>query len=222
MKKLSLIDISAIIVWLLPLCYLAYLYPTLPSSVALHYNMQGKVDNYGPKSTFLVVQFILLCVAALVYLLLRFIPGIDPKKNLKYSLKTFQKVALAIVIFMAALTIIFTYATAHHGVNVDRLIFPVIGLLFVFMGNVMHSIKPNYFVGIKTPWTLENPDNWRATHMLAGKLWFIGGIILTILMLFLSAPANFYAFLIITVILGLVPVVFSYKYFKGHRLNQNS
>jgi len=104
--------------------------------------------------------------------------------------------------------------------DVGRLIFPVIGLLFAFLGNVMHSIKPNYFVGIRTPWTLENDETWRATHRLAGKLWFTGGIIIAVAMLVMHPPANVFAFFSITAILVLVPVIYSYRYFKAHQLNK--
>ena len=64
------------------------------------------------------------------------------------------------------------------------------GLLFAFMGNLMHNIKPNYFAGVRTPWTLEDPDTWRATHRLAGKLWFGGGIFVTIAVLVLPVESR--------------------------------
>ena len=70
---------------------------------------------------------------------------------------------------MHALVFIFTF-----------LIFPLIGLLFAFLGNYFKTIKPNYFIGIRTPWTLENEEVWKKTHLIGGKLWFVGGLLMAL------------------------------------------
>lgn len=67
------------------------------------------------------------------------------------------------------------------------MIFPLIGLLFVFLGNVMYSLKPNYFAGIRVPWTLDSDDNWKATHRVAGIVWFAGGLLFLICALAMDA-----------------------------------
>jgi uncharacterized membrane protein len=86
----------------------------------------------------------------------------------------------------------------------------------------MNSIKPNYFAGVRTPWTLEDPDTWRSTHRLASKLWFFGGIGLTIAVLLLPNKAGMIVFLSIVGILVLIPVIYSYLYYKKHQpSNQN-
>ena len=64
-----------------------------------------------------------------------------------------------------------------------RYVFAGVGLLLCLIGNYMHTIKPNYFAGLRLPWTLNNEDNWRKTHLLAGKLWFVGGLVIAILCL---------------------------------------
>jgi len=222
MKKFNLLDGVAAIVWLLPAVYLYFIYPALPQTVPVHYGINGTVDRYGTKSEFLAGPLILMGVSVLVYLLLRFLSAIDPKKQIKYGQETFRKLALGVVIFLAALNITIIFATVHHGFQLHKLMFPVIGLLFVFLGNVMNSIKPNYFAGIRTPWTLENEDNWRATHRLASKIWFAGGIVLTIAMLFLPPQAGTVVLLCCVAIMVLVPVTYSFVYFKKHQLNQNS
>src|SRR5438309_3934620 len=107
-----------------------------------------------------------------------------------------------------------TLSSSTKGFRVDKIIFPVVGLFFAFMGNVMHSIKPNYFAGLRTPWTLEDPDNWRATHRLAGKLWFAGGLVTTVAVLLLPTVAGFIVFMGILAVLVLIPIIYSYRYFK--------
>jgi uncharacterized membrane protein len=106
------------------------------------------------------------------------------------------------------------YAANNESVKNPNYIVLIIGLLFVFLGNYFKTIKPNYFIGIKTPWTLENETVWKETHSLAGKMWFVGGLIIVFSSLILSKEANFTLFTVITVIIALVPVIYSYIFFK--------
>jgi len=222
MKKFTLLDGGALLIWLLPAIYLLSIYSGLPQTVPVHYGLNGSVDRYGSKTEFLTTSFILMGVSALVYLLLKFLPSIDPKKKVRYGESTFQKLAFGIVIFLAALNVCIMYATAHRGFDVGKLIFPLAGLLFVFIGNMMNSIKPNYFAGVRTPWTLENEDNWRATHRLASRLWVAGGLVITVITFILPAKTGTIVFMCGVVVLALIPVIYSYIYFKNHRQNQNA
>jgi uncharacterized membrane protein len=219
MKKFTVLDGAALVVWLLPAVYLFFVYTSLPQTVPVHYDLQGNVNRYGSKSEFLAFQGIMLGVPALVYLLLKFLPLIDPKKQVKYGEGTFQKLAFGLVVFLSALNIAIVFSTINHGFKIDKLIFPLIGLLFAFIGNLMNSIKPNYFAGFRTPWALENEDNWRATHRLASKVWFFGGMILTVATLLIPAPASGIVFPCIVVVMVLVPYIYSYSFFKKHQLN---
>ena len=84
---------------------------------------------------------------------------------------------------------------------------------------MLNSIKPNYFAGFRTPWALENEDNWRATHRLVSKMWFAGGILVTIFALILpSGPATI-VMLSLVAVMTIIPFIYSYVYFKKHSLN---
>ena len=216
MKKFNSMDLAALVLWLLPVVYVGYIYSSLPESVPVHFGLEGKPDRYGSRGEFLATQAIVMGVSAIVYLLLKFLPAIDPKKYVKYGESTFQKLALSLVMFLAAMGIAIAYAAVSRSFEVGRLILPVVGLLFAFIGNIMNSIKPNYFAGVRTPWTLEDPDTWRATHRLASKLWFVGGIGLTIAVLLMPNKAAMIVFLSIISVLVLIPVVYSYVYYKKH------
>ena len=216
MKKFNSMDLAALVLWLLPVVYVGYIYSSLPESVPVHFGLEGKPDRYGSRGEFLATQAIVMGVSAIVYLLLKFLPAIDPKKYVKYGESTFQKLALSLVMFLAAMGIAIAYAAVSRSFEVGRLILPVVGLLFAFIGNIMNSIKPNYFAGVRTPWTLEDPDTWRATHRLASKLWFVGGIGLTIAVLLMPNKAAMIVFLSIISVLVLIPVVYSYIYYKKH------
>jgi uncharacterized membrane protein len=218
MKKFTLVDLLALVIGLLPVGYLLWVYASLPSIVALHYGADGKPNGFGPKSELFVLQGILTGVSFLVYLLMKFLPAIDPKKQVKYGEKTLQKLGFGMVVFMAVLSISIVFSTLSQKFPVDKLVLVITGLLFIFLGNIMYSIKPNYFVGVRTPWTLEDEGNWRATHRLTGKLWVIGGIVITIIRLMISSEAGSYIFLGCIAVMVIVPIVYSFVYFKKHQL----
>jgi uncharacterized membrane protein len=217
MKKFTMLDAAAMLIWLLPIAYLAYVYGALPATVPMHYDANGVPNSYGSKGSFLLVQLMVSGVGAFVYLLIRYLPSIDPKKQAQYSEATFRKLSLGILTFISALGIIITYAASQKGFKIDKLLFPMLGLLFAFIGNMMNNIKPNYFAGIRTPWTLEDPETWRATHRLSAKLWFIGGLMITAITLVVTGSVASVIFLTGVAVMVLVPVVYSYIYYKKHR-----
>lgn len=95
-----------------------------------------------------------------------------------------------------------------------QFIFAGVGLLFSFIGNYMHTLKPNYFAGLRLPWTLENEDNWRKTHQLAGKLFFAGGLLIAVICLFTPVIVSIIAFFTICTIIVLIPCIYSYRLYK--------
>ncbi len=209
--------ILVIILTIIPLIYAGVVYNALPQTVATHFSFDGKPDGYSSKTTFLLIVAFLSAMCIGMYLLLNNIQHLDPKKAANQSKEAMQKMALAIVALFTVINIIIIYSAVNNGFVLTKILFPVLGLFFACLGNLMFSIKPNYFVGIRTPWTLEDADTWRKTHQLAGKLWFAGGLLITITTLLISAQYAFTVMMIITGIITLVPVVYSYRYFQLHR-----
>ncbi|MDP9040747.1 MAG: SdpI family protein, partial [Bacteroidota bacterium] len=99
----------------------------------------------------------------------------------------------------------------------SRFILAGAGLLFAFIGNYMHNIKPNYFAGFRLPWTLENEENWKKTHALAGKLWFVGGIFISVICLLLPPKPSIAAFYTIMIVITLIPCVYSYRLYRKQK-----
>ncbi|MDT3402529.1 SdpI family protein [Mucilaginibacter terrae] len=217
MKKFSWYDVAAFAIWLMPIVYLINIYPALPAKVALHFGLDGKPDRYGDSNELLVPVGIMAVTSLGTYLLINFLPRIDPKQKAKYSADTFQKMALGLVVFLSAINVVII-AAAEGDLQIEKILFPMLGLFFAFLGNIMHSLKPNYFAGIRTHWTLESEETWTATHRLAGKVWFAGGLIITVVTLLLTARAANIVFLSLTGVMVVVPMVFSYIYFKNHRI----
>ena len=194
---------------LLPFIYLAYIWNRLSEKVPMHWNASGEIDDYGNKKE---LFFMLLLVIGLPYLIFMVIPRIDPKQKLQNMGNKLNSLRFILSIFMSALAIFILYSVQHETSS-PELIFTLVGLMFAFLGNYFKTIKPNYFIGIRTPWTLENEEVWKKTHLLGGKMWFIGGLLMAMTFV-LPNPFNLYIFLGITAIISIIPIVYSYLEFK--------
>lgn len=215
MKNNQTLNVIIIIAALgMPLVYLASVYTFLPNTVPTHFNLEGKADGFGEKSTLLFTTILLDVVGLSCYFIMKFLPQIDPKKSAGQSPIFLNKIGLVLVVFMGILNMIILQSAVNSSFNGTKYILPLLGSLFAFMGNYMHTIKPNYFAGFRTPWALEDPDNWRATHLLAGKLWVIGGFACMIISLLAPVKIGWIFFTIITAVISIVPFIFSYRYYK--------
>ncbi|MEZ0485158.1 alpha/beta fold hydrolase [Fibrella aquatica] len=196
---------------LLPLVYLAFIWRGLPADVPTHFNAQGQPDDYNSKEA-LGIGVVLFSVFN--YLLLRFIPALDPKKGLQSA--SYGRIRFTVTIFMSGLTILILYIiqSEKSGPVVADLILPFVSLLLAALGNVMLTVPQNYFVGIKTPWALASEANWRKTHRMAGWLWVGGGLLAFFTTLVLPTSLKTPVFLSITLLLALIPYIYSYRLFK--------
>ncbi len=201
-----------------PLIYLALVWKKLPEKVALHFDLKGDPDRFGDKSELVVSAIILTAVNVFVYLLLTNIYRIDPKKYAAENKDRLLKIAFAVVLFMSGILCMIIYSASSGNINFSTgIIFSGTGLLFAVIGNYLPNLKPNYFAGLRLPWTLENEDNWRKTHQLAGKLWFAGGLLLAVVCLFLPPVAAIAVFFAIMMIIVIIPCVYSYRLYKEQK-----
>ncbi len=214
MKKSAIANLAALLIALAPGVYLAIIWNEVPQTVPLHFDHEMKPDRFGNKSELWLVSGIIFAVSVFLFLLLKNIHRIDPKrKDLPSS--GFSRLAFGMVVFMSTLSFLILLSATSGNNFMENLLFPFMGLLFAFLGNYMVNIKPNYFAGIRLPWTLSDDENWKRTHRLAGKLWFWGGMSLAIISLLI--PYKFAAplFIATMVILTLIPAIYSYRIFKG-------
>lgn len=206
-KELPLIAIT-----LIPSVYLAIIWKRLPDKVPMHWNLNGEIDRYGNKTELI---FIAILLPLLVYGLFLIIPNIDPKNKLKQMGNKYQSIKVILTTFMSGLALFIIYSAEKETLTNPNYIIILIGLLYIILGNYFQTIKANYFIGIRTPWTLENETVWKETHKLGGKMWFVGGIVVILCSLILSKGPNFTLFLIITGIITIIPLVYSYLKFKS-------
>ena len=208
MEKLKK-EIPFIVLAFLPFLYLAYIWNSLPEKIPVHWNGAGEIDRIGDKKELVLMLIMLIGINYFIFLI---IPAIDPKRKLQNMGSKLNTLRMGMSIFMSGLALYILYSVQKENSS-PQLIFILVGLLFAFLGNYFKTIKPNYFIGIKTPWTLENEDVWRKTHTLGGKMWFIGGILMTLTFV-LPNNIQIYVFLGITAIITIIPVIYSYLEFK--------
>lgn len=204
-KELPIIGIV-----LTPFVYLAIIWNSLPEKVPVHWNYKGEIDRWGDKFSLIIILFLL---PVLIYVLMTFIPRIDPKNRISLMGGKFYQLKFILVLFMSLIALLILYTTKERSINNPNLVFALMGAFFVILGNYFKVIQPNYFLGIRTPWTLENSEVWKATHLFAGKLWVAGGLLL-ILGGFLLSTTFVNAFVFVIIIMALVPVVYSFIKFK--------
>lgn len=148
----------------------ALVYTRLPERVASHWNSQGQVDGYSSPFTAAFLFPGLMVGLALLFLA---IPVLDPlKANIQKFRPSYNLVIFATTLYLAYLYGMTLYHALVHPINILMGIIPSIALLEVVMGYVIGKSHPNWFVGIRTPWTLSNPVVWAKTHRLGSVLMY--------------------------------------------------
>ncbi|MBK8055573.1 MAG: SdpI family protein [Saprospiraceae bacterium] len=216
MKFLYLKNLILVMFLAAPLIYLNMVYDILPEKVALHFGADMQPDRYGPKSELWTTILMLMGIALVAYLLVTNLSKIDPKNQNLQSQGIIEKLGLTIVGFMSLITLYIIYSS--YNPTSGKLLIVMLGGLFAVLGNFMNSIKPNYFVGFRLPWTLENEDNWRKTHQLGGKVWVAGGLLIALLTFLLPAALILKLLFVIISIMVLVPAIYSYRHYRQSKI----
>jgi len=183
-------------------------WPTAPARIPVHWNVDGTVDGYGGKVEGLLG---LPLLALAIYLLMRFLPRIDPgRANYARFGGAYTAIRAGIVVLMAVLYGVILSTALEHPVDVSRVVPIAVGALFVLVGTVLGKIRPNWFVGIRTPWTMSSKISWVRTHRLGGWLFMaLGGLF--------AATGAFklgsFGFVVIGAVIAVVVILFGYSYF---------
>jgi uncharacterized membrane protein len=207
---------------LIPAIYLAVLWKNIPQTVPMHFDLKGNVDRYGAKHELLILIAILTVLNIAMYLIVSNVYKIDPRKTASLNKDRMIRMAFGIAVYLSAVWIMIIYEIAHNDTGLTmKFVFVAMGLLFALLGNNMYNIQPNYFAGIRLPWTLESEDNWRKTHHLAGRLWFFGGLIFAAIALLLNFELAGIVVTVIVAILIIIPIIYSYNLYKKSKALKN-
>lgn len=193
-----------------------FVYPHLPERVPSHWNIKGEVDAYSSR---LWGAFGIPLLNAGIYIMMALLPLIDPRRqNYQKFAGAYRMLKAVLAIFLAGLYALVVVSSLGCQIPVGNAVIGGIGILFIVIGNYMGQFRHNYFVGIKTPWTLANEQVWQKTHRLGGRLWVLSG--------FLGLAAAVFSGTFGAVILGVslgvavvVPMVYSYLEFRRVQKN---
>ena len=189
----------------------AFLYNKLPDQMPMHWNLAGEVDRYGSKFE---GAFLMPFLNAVILLMLIWLPVIDPKRSSYERFEGFYRLFQWIMVgFFTIMHVLILAWSLGYQINIGLYVKLAVGLLFMILGNYLGKVGPNWFVGIRTPWTLENPEVWTKTHRLAAPLFFVAGIVIAA-MAFVDGPLSFWIILISTFIAAFVPIIYSYFIFR--------
>jgi len=202
-------ELLILVIIIIPVTYLLAIWAELPEEVPMHWNAKGQIDRYGSKNE---LVGLLLMLNLPLYFILKYAPKIDPKKKISES----QLAGLRLVmhLFMSALALFILYSTKQAEMSSPFGIISLVGLLFTGLGWYFTKLKPNYFIGIRTPWTLESEEVWTRTHKASAPVWMIGGIFMAIALLIVES-ASVYIVLGTTLLLTIYSVGYSWWAFKN-------
>jgi uncharacterized membrane protein len=205
-------NIQILIIGLILVSFLigAYLYPYMPEKMASHWDANGSVDGYMPK---LWGLFLLPVISAILFLTFMLIPKIDPHKgNIEKFRGHFDVFILLLFVFLFYVHMLTMLWNLSYRFNIIQLLAPAFGLLIYYAGIMMENAKQNWFIGVRTPWTLSSEVVWDKTNKLAGKLFKVAGVLAAMGLIF---PKYAIFLILVPVILAAVyPIIYSYQKYQ--------
>lgn len=185
----------------------AAVYPNLPELAASHWNAAGQVDGYLPRFW---AAYLMPLISAGLLLILLAVPAIDPFKANINAFRPYYNtfIALMIVFLLFIHGITLAWNLGYDQFNIGNMILPAVGLILIFAGAMMAKAKRNFFIGIRTPWTLSNDFVWDETHKLGSKMFIAAGL-LTILSAFFG-ELGIWIMLPAIMLAAFIPIIYSY------------
>ncbi len=192
---------------LVALAFSLWAYDRLPARVPIHWGIDGRANGWGSRGTGALLLPAVMLALAVVF---RILPSIDPRRaNYARFRRTYDLVVAAFLTMLLGVHVAVIGAGLGWPVSVSAVITTLIGALFVVLGNALPRSQPNWFFGIRTPWTLASDRVWTRTHRLGGVTFVAAGVII-LGTIWLPAPAGVAVMLAAIAAASLIPIVFSY------------
>lgn len=155
------ITLLTLVAWLIAL-------PHLPATMPIHWGANGEADGFATKINAMILT---VGIMVLIYFVIAFVPRIDPRKeNYKYFSKTYNILLNAVLLLFFFVNMSTILQGLGYNVPMSYIAPIMAGLVFIIIGNYLQRVRSNYFMGIRTPWTLSNENVWKKTHRLSGKI----------------------------------------------------
>ena len=210
---MNLIRSGIVALILLTLAVTILAYPGLPDQIPSHWNSAGEVDGYLPKFWgVLVIPLVMIAFTALFAL----IPRIDPlRANYQKFQMYYEGFILVFAVFLLLIQLQILLWGLGYPISPNLLLPLIMGALFIYLGFLIEHAEPNWFVGIRTPWTMSSERVWKKTHTLGGTLFKIAGILTMVGVVFGKYSLWFVLVPILVVSISLV--IYSYLAFRKEK-----
>jgi len=186
-------------------------YPMLPDEIIIHWGPGGVPDGYSSKLTGVllmqVVQFIMMGIYVVI-------PRIDPEKKISASTGYYSNLMNLMLGFFMFFNVLFITQNLGYEYNMTSVMLPAVGVLLILIGDILGKTEPNWFMGVRTPWTLSNDEVWRTTHEKSCIMFKIWGII-AIAGVFFPATS---VWVLVSAILVSIVYLFAFSYREYRRL----
>jgi uncharacterized membrane protein len=187
-------------------------WPHLPERVPLHWNVHGQVDGWGPRGMLMALGPGAMLAELAIFVLL---PALSPRRfEVESFMRTYLRIMLAAILLAGYITAVILFAGLTGHVDVSAALLGGVSVILAFIGNLMGKVRRNFYIGIRTPWTLASERVWHATHRLAGKTMVIAGLLSFAAALW-GGLAGTVAWLAIVIAGVLVPVAYSFVRYKA-------
>jgi uncharacterized membrane protein len=184
-----------------------FAYPHLPDRVPTHWNASGEVNGWSSR---LWGAWMLPLIMALIWLILRAVPHIDPRKaNYAKFQGMYDWLVILVIAFMLAIHVVIILAATGSPIEMHKVMMPSVGIFIAALGFLLPRVHPNWFVGIRTPWTLTSDISWERTHKIAGPLFIALGVL--IVASTAIAPTTAIWILVVAAV-GITIFLFAYSY----------
>jgi hypothetical protein len=196
---------------LVPMAYLAIIWNALPAIIP-----SGGLE-IGSKSDFLLLMIFLFFTNALIYFLFRYIPRDDDVQAASAAAdhKEYYRIRFLIHSYQALFTCIIIFMVSQGKPFImERWAFIGVGLLITGIGYYLRKLKPNNYVGVRTPWTLQSDEVWKETHQMASTLWISAGVVIIVAGFFLSLITGVFIIFFAAIVLAALPYIYSFRLYN--------
>jgi len=215
-KKLVItVAVVLIITWIAAFFY----YPKLPEMIPTHWNIDGQIDDYTAKPWGV---YLVPIVSTVMSLLLLILPKISPKGfRLDSALRVYYMITLIMALFLFGIMLLMFNAALDQSFDMNVWLLAGIGGLMIIIGNFLSKVPKNFFLGIRTPWTLSSDEVWYKTHRFGAWVFILSGLAI-IIAAFTGASTSL--ILVLIGIMAIVPILYSlyvYKKLEGFGSDEN-
>lgn len=180
----------------------------LPEQIPMHWNVKGQIDSYSSK--LVGVLFLPLLAIGMWALLVATPVWASKQGNEQLRSSTWRIIRFATTLLLCIVQFAILFTALGHHVDMIMVVYYVVVFFFILIGNIIGTVQPNYLVGVRTPWTLNNEEVWRKTHRFTGRLWVAAGVLFFVVGTSLQSGNYSTPLIIFVVLTGSIPLVYSY------------